>query len=245
MLKTVTLDYFGISDLGLVRKQNEDVWSAVPEKGLFILADGMGGHKAGEVAAQLAVASVLETFSTWQGGEGEKLLSLAIDEANTVVYCKGQEETYQGMGTTLCVLVLGEEEGHLAHVGDSRIYCLREGMLVRLTEDHTLYGELSHLSPDEEMETLPYKHVLTKSIGTNAHVDPSLITIPLHSSDLFLICSDGLTNFASDEEIQSLLCKKISLNQQGSQLIELAKSHGGGDNITIILVRVTLHDISG
>jgi PPM family protein phosphatase len=240
VLKTAfILDFFGISDIGLVREKNEDVWKASPEKGIFILADGMGGHKAGEVASLLSVNAL---FSFLTNGAPEDLLQTlkrGFEKVNALVYKRSQEdESLLGMGTTLIAFIIAEETGYFAHVGDSRLYLLRNGKLQQLTEDHSLINEYLAQGGSSNNE-IPSKHILTKAIGTQNKVEPTFGFCTVNDSDIFLLCSDGLTNFVSREDIEKILYKKMALEEMGNALVELAKINGGGDNITLILIRTS------
>ena len=238
MLNTsLKVSVFGLSDIGLVREKNEDAWKALPDGGLFLLADGMGGHQGGSVAAQLAVTQMGEALDNIEAGE----IVSSIERVNQAIYKTSQSDAaLSGMGTTLCCLYLHEDEATLAHVGDSRIYRLRGKELEQLTEDHSLVSELKSMGAlnDQDTETFPYKHILTRALGTNPIVEVSHQKIPLKVGDLFLLCSDGLTNFVSDTEILDILSKEALLERGAFCLIDLAKKHGGGDNITVLLVRI-------
>lgn len=234
------LEYYGLSDIGLVREHNEDAWQAHPEKGLFLLADGMGGHQAGEVAATMSLEKIEEYFPS-KIIHPIEVIKQVIQKTNAYVYQQAKNnELLSGMGTTLCCLFFIEEEAIYAHVGDSRIYRFRDDQLELLTADHSLFNELltSHALTIEEAESYPYKHVLTKAIGTHPNVEPTIHSSYLLSGDLYLICSDGLTNFVLNEEIQEILSQSKALKEAGNMLVDLAKKHGGGDNATVILIRV-------
>ncbi len=244
---TSQLDYIGISDVGLVREHNEDAWAAYPERGLFLLADGMGGHAAGEIAADESVSYLHELVNQWH-----LLTQTSLDEAvaffrdaftkvNTSIYEKGQHDpSLSGMGTTLCSLYFLQKHAIVAHVGDSRIYRLRDGSLEQLTEDHSLVSELVSLGAmkGDDSETFPYKHILTRAIGTNSFVEPTVNYLKVNPQDCFLLCSDGLTNYVTDRELESVLNQDLPLANRGAALVDLANEHGGGDNITLVLVHV-------
>lgn len=243
--KTHQFHSFGITDVGLVREHNEDAWAAYPECGLFILADGMGGHLAGEIASNESVDYLYALFKRWNPTEKtpiEEVKSFFVDAYNRVnswVYQKGEQETdLKGMGTTLCSLYFHNQHAILTHVGDSRIYRLRNSQLEQLTEDHSLISELISLGAmkSEESSTFPYRHILTRAIGTHAKVESTLSVVSCETTDLFLLCSDGMTNYASDEQIEEILQKKMSLARKGQNLVDLAIEQGGGDNITVVLV---------
>lgn len=253
MTKTIfKINSYGISDVGLVREQNEDRWAAFPEYGLFILADGMGGHLGGEVAAEEAVDQMSTRICSWpeddQVAVEKKVASLreAILAMNAAIYKKGQaDESLHGMGTTLCLLYTYNTHAILAHVGDSRIYRLRDKQVEQLTEDHSLVNELMGMGVggEEDAETCSYKNILnknilTRAVGTQPKVKPSIHIYPLQPDDLFMLCSDGLTNYVSKAEIGQLLTSGGSLQEKAEAFVSLAKGHGGGDNITLILVNI-------
>lgn len=247
MLKTgLSLKYFGISDIGLVRGKNEDAWAAFAKQNLFILADGMGGHRGGEIASQLAVDTLVSIFSEKYTSEKEvlKFMKMAFESVNKAIYMKSrQEEALQGMGTTLIALCIEEESAYYAHVGDSRLYLFRKG-LKPLTRDHSLLAELVAKEGEEmgSKKIAACKHVLTKAIGTHPQVEPTFQHLPIQSGDFLMLTSDGLTNYLSEEEIEHVMQiggeKKESLEAIGGHLVDLAKSHGGGDNITLILIAI-------
>lgn len=244
---TYQVDSFGMSDIGLVRDHNEDVWAAYPDSGLFLLADGMGGHAAGEIAAQDSVQYFYELVKQWHPtkqtspDEAVSFFRESFQKVNASIYQKGQtDHSLSGMGTTLCILYFLRMHAIIAHVGDSRIYRLRAGVLEQLTEDHSLVSELisiGAMKPDDA-ESFPYKHILTRAIGTHTSVEPTVNYLNLQLSDSFLLCSDGLTNYVTDSEIEMILKTEGSLQEHASALINLANEHGGGDNITVVLVQV-------
>ena len=246
--KTFQLESFGLTDVGLVREHNEDVWAAYPTNRLFILADGMGGHSSGEIASKEAVNHLFTLFTSWHDShiasiaETKMFFANALTQVNSWVYKKGlQDENLKGMGTTLCALFFHHKEAILAHVGDSRIYRLRNKQLELLTEDHSLIAELLALGAmsAQEAETFPYKHILTRAIGTQPKVEPSIASVEVEAGDLFMLCSDGLTNYLSHEQITEILEQDLSLPQLGQALVDLANRNGGGDNITLILIHTS------
>ncbi|MBS0628113.1 MAG: serine/threonine-protein phosphatase [Verrucomicrobia bacterium] len=224
------VESFGISDLGLARDTNEDVFHEIPIHRFFVLADGMGGHNAGEVAAKEAVhhlsTSICQIFSSEKKTPLPDLLHKAILGANSWVHqLSEQKEEFQGMGTTLCCLLLQDDHLICAHIGDSRIYRFR-GHLNQITEDHRVSA------PSNK------KNMITKAIGTNPHVEPSISTLPIAPNDIYFLCSDGLTDYVSDEEISNILQNHICIKLASQELINQAKLKGGGDNITILMVKV-------
>jgi PPM family protein phosphatase len=243
--KTFQLESFGITDIGLVREHNEDVWAAYPDEKLFILADGMGGHYGGEIASKEAIEQLFILFKKEHLSERTSLEEVkaffkkAFFKVNTWIYEKGEgSEELKGMGTTLCSLFFHRHAAILAHVGDSRIYRLRSGKLQQLTEDHSLVAELVSLGAmkPEQAEDFPYKHILTKAIGTHPKVEPTITSVEVEPHDVFMLCSDGMTNYANHGQMEEILKTDETLTSKGTGLVALALREGGGDNITLILV---------
>lgn len=234
---TVALDFYAVSDQGKVRKENQDAWLALPKFGLFVVADGMGGCQGGAVASREIVRGFEEL------AQQELPLEEIIAQINQHIYKMSCRDPHlAGMGSTLCCLqIQGEEEAVCAHVGDSRIYRLRKRELERLTEDHSLFSELvSRGEVDEDaVKDFPQRHVLTRAVGIERRVRPTLASLSLEKEDLFLLCTDGLTNFVSDEQIEQVLSQAGSLEESGNRLVTLANERGGKDNITVILVRIS------
>lgn len=238
----------GISDQGLVRQNNEDVWAEVPPR-FYVLADGMGGHQAGEIASREAAdflcAYVKKVFHE-EGPplnlrEAHDLTRKGIQEANKAVYklSKANHEL-RGMGTTLCCLYFHDKGVVYAHVGDSRIYRLRDSYLEQLTQDHSLLCELLGMGQLEERQSTDfmYKNIITKAVGTEAHVDPSVHVAEVAVGDIFLMCSDGLSDLLAKKDIEAILNKNINVKKAAAQLVALAKERGGHDNITVVIAKV-------
>ena len=227
-----------VSDPGRRRRRNED--SFVCEPPLFAIADGMGGAQAGEVASRLAAAVLQEA----NGDElTEERIAELIQEANRRVFQRSNEDAAtSGMGTTMTVaLVDGQGESIVVgHVGDSRAYRVRGGELEQLTEDHSLVGELlrSGRLSAEEAELHPQRSVITRAIGTEPDVDVDTFTIPARPGDLFLLCSDGLTDMIPDREILTILDGEDDLDSAARSLVDAANTAGGEDNITVVLFRI-------
>jgi len=235
MVKTFfPLAFSSLTDRGLVRRNNEDV-SAV-EDGCFVLADGMGGHNAGEVAAQMAVESFLEKAKQLPIGPREEMAAFckqAILYANSSVYTAGVDHPeWKGMGTTLTALLFVEKIVFVTHVGDSRAYRMREGGLKQLTVDHTVMNRI------KGVEASLFKHVLTRAVGTQKSVKPQVQSFPVHPKDCYLICSDGLTNHVPDDEILEIMSESRSLQAKTESFVKKAKARGGSDNITVVLIEV-------
>jgi PPM family protein phosphatase len=237
------LQSFGLSDIGLSRRNNEDVWTALNEIGFFAIADGMGGHKAGEVAASEAIEHLSTTAKKLQKTDILQLvldLRKAIEKTNRWVYRLGQgSPLLTGMGTTLCCLIWTAEGIVYAHVGDSRIYRLRHQKLELLTEDHSLFARwLATGKLAEECETpFPYKNVITRAVGTSSQVEPEVAVATHEIGDLYLLCTDGLSDVLTLSEIEVMLNRSTSLENTAHELIRRAKSKGSSDNMTLLLIR--------
>jgi len=232
----------GVTDTGRRRRHNED--SYVCEPPLFAIADGMGGAQAGEVASRLAAAVLNETVLEGANGElDENRLADLIQEANRRVFQRSNEDAAaSGMGTTMTVALVDGAAGTVAigHVGDSRAYRVRDGELEQLTEDHSLVNELlksGRLSPEEALSH-PQRSVITRAIGTEPDVDVDTFTVDARTGDLFLLCSDGLTDMITDDEILALVAKGGNLDRAARQLVQAANRSGGGDNITVVVFEI-------
>jgi PPM family protein phosphatase len=232
------------SDQGKVRTSNEDWFVAEPEENVFLVADGMGGHAAGEIASQIAASTVRETIlGISLDPAPEELLQLAVQNANTQVYeTQKLQPEYRGMGSTLTVLLFRDTRFYVAQVGDSRAYLLRSGKLIQLTRDHSLVWPLfeSGVLSKDDISRHPQKNLITRSIGTHPQVDVDLESDPVVEGDIFLLCSDGLTDVLSDHEIRDVLATRGKNPQEISDMLVRAANAGGGpDNITVIVVRVS------
>ena len=239
---------FGLSDVGVTRANNEDVWIALPEIGFFALADGMGGHQAGEVAAKETVDFLSNAARKIKSRDIVELIiemRHAIEKANRRVHQLGcSSSELQGMGTTLCCLMWTEEAVIYAHVGDSRIYRLRENRLELLTQDHSLFAKwLATGKLAEECSTpYPYKNVITRAIGGPGKANPEIAVAPHLPGDLFFLCSDGLTDVLSLGEMEKILNRAPDLRLAAELLIEKAKIKGSSDNMTILMVQSELEN---
>jgi PPM family protein phosphatase len=231
-------EHFERTDTGRQRRGNEDAYFA--RSPLFAVADGMGGAQAGEVASHLAV-EVLEQGLPEGGGSVEERMRSRVAEANTAINERSQsDQQLAGMGTTLTMAYVGEDEVHVVHVGDSRMYRLRDGTFERLTDDHTLVEELvrsGKLTP-EEADHHPQRSIITRALGPEAGVEADSFTWPARAGDAYLICSDGLTGMISEEQVGELLARAPSLAAAGRALIDAANAAGGRDNITVVLFRL-------
>ncbi len=234
---------FGLSDIGISRPNNEDVWAALPDIGFFALADGMGGHQAGEVAAKEAIEYLVGSM---QGVKSRNTIELiieirhAIEKANHWVFQLGKKsETLQGMGTTLCCLFWTKEAVIYGHVGDSRIYRFRNQKLELLTKDHSLYAKwLDTGKLAEDCETpFPYKNVITRAIGSATKANPEIAATAYEPGDLFFLCTDGLSDVLTLEDMEKIIYRSQNLEDSARRLIQKAKIKGSSDNITILLIQ--------
>jgi protein phosphatase len=242
----VQLSVAARTDVGRIRAGNEDSLyaDATPSRGLFIVADGMGGHAAGEVASEMAVtiiAQELAALDSIDGPDSRERLSSALRRANTAIYQRTvREAEKQGMGTTASVLVLADAGYLIGQVGDSRIYLLRGGALRQLTKDHSYVQEqvdAGYLTA-EQARYHPYSNVITRCVGANDSVEPDLFSGEVLPGDVFLVASDGLTGMVDDKRLQQLLSSNAAPRRVVDALIAEANGRGGLDNITAILVQV-------
>jgi serine/threonine protein phosphatase PrpC len=228
-----------LTDTGRKRRHNEDVYVVDPP--IFAIADGMGGAKAGEVAAALAADAL-----RGEGGSGEESVVTLIQEANRRVYERASEDAAKsGMGTTMTVALLEDGRVRIGHVGDSRAYLIRDGELSQLTDDHSLVGELvrsGKLAP-EDADTHPQRSVITRVLGTDPDVDVDTITIETRSGDLFLLCSDGLYSMVGNDRILELVERnRRDLDAAAKALVAAANKGGGDDNITVVAFEIASPD---
>jgi serine/threonine protein phosphatase PrpC len=231
--------YARASDTGKKRRRNEDSYVVAPP--LFAVADGMGGAQAGEVASKLAAAALEDTDSGSSSGQ-ERVVSL-IQEANRRVYARANTDpATSGMGTTMTVALVEGQVVTIGHVGDSRAYLVRAGRLEQLTEDHSLVNELlksGKLSP-QEAETHPQRSVITRAVGTDPDVDVDAFTVDALDGDVFLLCSDGLTDMVDDDGILDVVERyHDDLDRVAKSLVSAANRGGGEDNITVIAFTMT------
>jgi serine/threonine protein phosphatase PrpC len=243
------------SDVGRKRHGNEDSFCLAPEVGLFVVADGMGGHAAGEVASRLAVDTIREWVTKYLGGvdtflvgkpvttcsrEANFLLS-SIRLANRIIYDVAQgEPEYVGMGTTVASVLAADDHVVLAHVGDSRIYRIRGEEIVQLSRDHSLVQQQVEdgLMSIQEAQGSQYKHLITRALGLKEAVEVDLAEHPVQPKDLLLLCSDGLSDLLEDEEMSAIVQEHASdLGKACQALVDRANYKGGNDNITALLIQ--------
>jgi len=255
------MDCYGLSDVGRKRKSNEDSFAISGDGTLLVVADGMGGHAAGEVASRLAVESIERhisgsdprkeptipaSFRSPVGGEvglpapARRVLN-AIRLANQeIVRSVRKDSSMRGMGTTVVIAHILGSHAYIGSVGDSRAYLVRDGALRQLTSDHTLVNEQVRAGAlsSQEARRHPARNILTRAVGSQEDVEPDLIEEDLHSGDLLLLCSDGLTTMVEDGEILKTVLAHGDDPAAGCRaLVDLANDHGGDDNVTVILAR--------
>ena len=245
----------GLTDIGRVRKINQDAFSVSNQHQLWVLADGMGGHAGGEVAAQMAVDTVPEYIGkkvTTNPTDPipalalEKLLIEALEWANTLIREKASHNPdIKGMGTTVVAVAMtrdnDQHQAVIAHAGDSRAYVLRDQALTLWTKDHTLMEDqldLNIITP-EQVKTHPLRHVVTRGLGIEPQARPTVKTYPLEPTDLLLLCSDGLTKMLSDAEIQTLMKRDApNLERMTQTFVKTANRLGGEDNTTVVVIGI-------
>jgi len=230
--------------VGIIRSGNEDNYLMLPEKGMFIVADGMGGHAAGEVASEMAVQMIARGLQGVVGkseSEATQMMRRAIHESNTAIFQRTVDEPEKrGMGTTATAMVINGPRYVVGQVGDSRAYLLRNGQLSQVTKDHSYVQEqvdAGYLTP-EQARTHPYSNVITRCVGANSDVVPDIYVGTLKTGDLFLLASDGLTGMLEDHELLSILTTDSQPAVLVDSLVSEANRRGGLDNITVIIIRV-------
>ncbi|MGH9458578.1 MAG: Stp1/IreP family PP2C-type Ser/Thr phosphatase [Thermoanaerobaculia bacterium] len=248
------LNAFGLTDVGRQRQHNEDFFLVKPEWNLFLVADGMGGHAAGEIASRIAGESIAEFIrhskdedGTWPHAYNDQLkpatnrLLAALKIANNrVIDAMRKDARLRGMGTTVVASLVEGGVMSLAHVGDSRAYLLRGSLMTRITNDHSWVFEQvqAGMLTETEAERHPLRNVITRALGGALNVMPDASEIALQGGDIVLLCSDGLTGMVAEDEILRLLAGAKDLEAAGQKLVETANARGGHDNITAVLVRI-------
>ncbi len=237
---------FGQSDRGLKRSNNEDAFLVNPERGFFLVADGMGGAAAGEVASQIFADTAFEILTKKGGRSGQKmhqLIQRVFGLANErILNHTKQNPQHRGMGCTAELLMLYDQNYLLGHVGDSRTYLLRQNQLRQLTRDHSVVQDQIDQGTitSAEAKIHPLRNIILRAVGDEESIAVDLVRGRTSPGDLFLLCSDGLTDMVENPSIQNILSLAIRLDQKSEKLVELAKSAGGHDNITVVLCEVTL-----
>jgi len=237
------IEYGAQSDQGMIRTSNEDSFIADPQSNTYLVADGMGGHAAGEIASHIAASTVGELLSGLsQNSDVEELLQAAVQEANRRVFeAQKLNPEYRGMGSTLTVLTIPDSRFYLAQVGDSRAYLYRDKTLSQLSRDHSLVWPLFEkgLMSKDDISRHPQKNLITRSIGTHPEVEADLESGALVEGDVFLLCSDGLTDVLSDHDILQILSNgSMNPQEMSEKLVQAANFGGGPDNVTVVVVSV-------
>lgn len=250
----------GITDIGRKRQRNEDSYLVNDKLRLYIVADGMGGHAGGEFASKIAVSTVEEILkgedrvksgvppqtyldSAVPGEdddtEQDRLRDAILRAGNMIARRATEDPDLRGMGTTATVMFFMQDKGYIAHVGDSRAYCVRNSKITQITEDHSLVHEQlkSGLITEEEARTHQLKNIITRSVGVQEEVEIDTVVWRVQAGDTYVLCSDGLSNMVADHEIQNVV-NKMDLEPAARALVDLANEHGGEDNVTLILIKV-------
>jgi serine/threonine protein phosphatase PrpC len=244
----VQLEVGQATNTGMIRPGNEDSFFTDPVAGFFIVADGMGGHAAGEIASEMAVRIVADELRIVKDIDDDVVhhVTVAMKRANLAIYERTLTEVdKQGMGTTASLLILRDGKYLIGQVGDSRVYLLREGVLTQLTKDHSYVQEqvdAGFLTP-EQARYHPYSNVITRCVGAGPDVEPDTYTGIVKPGDIYLVASDGLTGMVDDRRLQALLQSRAPAQKVVGALISEANGRGGLDNITAIVVRV--HGLDG
>ena len=238
--------FAALTDVGRVRANNEDALAFDASLGVAILADGMGGYNGGEVASGMAIALLQASFGRWLAHAGpsahpravRRALQAGVDEANAAILDAGAANVQlQGMGTTLVLAAFGAHRAIVGHIGDSRCYRLRGGELALLTRDHSLLQEQldnGAITPEQAVSS-PHRNLVTRAVGIERHVDLEMHEHGAEAGDLFLLCSDGLSEMVADAQIRTLLLQVNSLSEKATLLVATANDNGGRDNISVVL----------
>jgi len=242
-----TINAFGITDPGRTRDHNEDTFSISDDLGLFIVSDGIGGHRGGEIASKIVVealpykiASALSESSRTEENQKIGILRNAIGDLSKQIYLKGSEvHELQGMGATVVACLISKDIATIAHLGDSRIYLLRKGAFEQLTEDHTI-SQLLLLSGQinkRQAKKHPTRNVLTRYVGMESTLEPETALLELQDGDRLVLCSDGLTNEITNRQIGEMLCCEADIKKVCKKLVDAANAAGGKDNITAMVIQ--------
>jgi protein phosphatase len=251
----LTVEVTGKTDVGCVRKNNEDNFGYDVRHGIFVVCDGMGGAAAGEVASQLGVETVLACFKNFRpdskhGGlpstNGDlsaraEALSNAIHRANAANYKKGSNSiTQRGMGSTIVAVAVEGSFVSVAHVGDSRVYLIREGAIQQLTEDHSLVMEQVRrgLITRQQAEESEMQNIIIRALGSEDTVQPDVEDLVALPGDIFVLCSDGLSKHVKEDRMLAIVLGARTIDQASQDLIDAANTHGGDDNITCVILKV-------
>lgn len=232
-----------LTDIGKVREINQDCFSVETERGVYIVADGMGGHAAGEKASQTAVEIITERLgdgvAAASNGQLLDAIQTAIQDANReIINASMEDASMRGMGTTATVIVTRGNQIYVGHVGDSRAYLIRNRRIDQITDDHSIVAQLvrARAITPQEAARHPYRNVITRCLGMQADVEADTQQRELKQGDRLLICSDGLSGLVSDDEMLQYVVSSTDPQQTCQELVNLALERGGSDNITVVLI---------
>lgn len=231
----------GSSVIGMKRTNNEDAIYINEQKNLYLVADGMGGCNAGEVASNTAISIFVEAMEKTENEEILDRMMFATRACNQIVYQKAKKNVeYTDMGTTLVAACIEKEKVFIIYVGDSRAYRFRDNELCQITTDHSYVMELVKIGSitKEEAEVHPKKNIITRAIGVREDVEPDIVIADIKEGDKILLCTDGLSNMVSSKEMQEILTKECSTEEKVKKLVLLANHKGGLDNISLILIEI-------
>jgi protein phosphatase len=226
------------TDVGRVRRGNEDAYLVAPP--VYAIADGMGGHRGGAVAAQLAIRTLASRAADLASADGEALVAAVADANRAIVLTADEDDALRGMATTCTAALVRGRVARIAHVGDSRAYLLHEGRLAQLTDDHSVVAQLvreGQLSP-EDAAVHPGRSVIFRALGTQPEIEVDMLEVVLDADDRLLLCSDGLTGMLGDAEIAAILRDIADTEMAVDALVARANAAGGSDNVTVVLVDV-------
>ena len=239
------MEHYELSDIGRLREQNQDAYG-VSDQGrypVFVLCDGMGGHRAGEIASAEAASDIVKTIEDLMAEDDGNLfvkISSAVSHANNHVYSMSvKEPIFSGMGTTCDVCIVSPNGAYIGHVGDSRVYIFTENGLYQVTKDHSLVEEMIDQGrlTREEARTYEQRNYITRALGTQPTIQTDTYLVAFRPGDIIIMCSDGLTNMVPEVDIAYILSENTGLEEKARRLVEMANDNGGQDNITVILIK--------
>lgn len=253
--RAMRIRYAAKTDVGMKRVHNEDCFAVLEDERMFLVADGMGGHASGEVASKLATDTVIAFYQRTHADEDatwpfkldgaltfeENRLACAVRLANLRIFnLASTDHGKKGMGTTLVAATVLKDAICIAHVGDSRAYRIRDGAIVQLTRDHSLFEDYKEANPSmtaEEEASFPHKNVITRALGLHDSVEVAIRTHPVQPGDAFVLCTDGLSGMLTDADIARIAADPTTLPRAVAELVDRANRNGGTDNITTIIVQ--------
>ena len=242
---------FSMTDTGILRDMNQDYYFASDTPvgnlpNLYIVADGMGGHKAGEYASRYTIERVVASVSRSPKDQPIAILKEAIQRANELLVMESKEDiSKQGMGTTIVAATIRDDHLCVANVGDSRLYVVSD-QIRQITKDHSLVEEMVRMGEMDEMEARrhPDKNIITRAIGASAHVEPDFFEVDLGPKDIVIMCTDGLTNMVGNVRLQEIAMSDLTIESKVNTLINMANRNGGRDNITVIMMQPVSDEVN-